>query len=477
MRQLVCSLATAAFVSVASFAVAAEGPDYLGIVRAYADAMIDHGQDVYGAQSSPLFAEALDRRTMRLPEGDVLKRIAAIPRETWGIRPHDRMIAGGNPQHCQNLYQVLYALTTITGEKRYAQQADRSLAFSFAQCQSPATGLLYWGEHAGWDFRTEQPIKKSAGTIHEFYRPWVLWKRSWQLAPDACRRYALGLWEHQIGNHQTGDYSRHARIDAHGPGTEAPYARHGGFYIETWAIAYEKTGDKVFLSAIESIVDGLERARLEEGGMLVGGSKRRGGRRAYDVSLAISLDNAASKVTSTLAEKMRRVAVTNDQVFAQAHPDPGPQRAAPASSTKNLWSNAYGGSGPAGAADACMLRYRQVGGDAYRGYVLRTAQRYRDLPVNLSTPVWPGTMGNVVFLMLNAHELSGEGQYLDAADRFAHRGIELFLSDDCPLPKASHAHDHYEAVTNGDTLMMALLKLWQIRRRPELKLKLIFCDR
>ena len=201
------------------------------------------------------------------------------------------MIAGGNPQHCQNLYQILYALTTITGEKRYAQQADRSLAFSFAHCQSPATGLLYWGEHAGWDFRTERPIQKPAGTIHEFYRPWVLWERSWQLAPDACRRYALGLWEHQIGNHQTGDYSRHARIDAHGPGTEAPYARHGGFYIETWAIAYEKTGNKVFLSAIESIVDGLERARLEEGGMLVGGSKRRGGRRAYDVSLAISLGN------------------------------------------------------------------------------------------------------------------------------------------------------------------------------------------
>jgi hypothetical protein len=95
--------------------------------------------------------------------------------------------------------------------------------------------------------------------------------------------------EHQIGNHQTGDYSRHAVIDSHGPGTEAPYARHGGFYIETWAAAYERTHEEVFLRPIESVLNGLERARIHEGGMLTGGTKSNGGRRAYDTSLAISL--------------------------------------------------------------------------------------------------------------------------------------------------------------------------------------------
>jgi hypothetical protein len=56
-------------------------------------------------------------------------------------------------------------------------------------------------------------------------------------------------------------------------------------------------------------------------------------------------------------------------------------------------------------------------------------------------------------------------------------GVKLFLGDGCPLPKASHVHDHYEAVTNGDTLMMTLLRLWQIRKRPDLKLNLLFTDR
>lgn len=38
-------------------------------------------------------------------------------------------------------------------------------------------------------------------------------------------------------------------------------------------------------------------------------------------------------------------------------------------------------------------------------------------------------------------------------------------------------HNHYEAVTNGDTLMMALLKLWLMQNRPESKVTLIFTDR
>jgi len=446
-------------------------PDYLQIVRDYADVMIGPGRGAAGNERFPLFPEALDRASMRLLEGKLLDTVAKIPRERWGIRPHDRMIAGANPQHCQNLYQILYALGETTGDPRYVEVADQSLEFFFQHCQSPATGLFCWGEHAGWDFRAQKRIDKPAGNIHEFYRPWVLWDRSWRVAPEPCRRFALGLWEHQVGNHQTGDYSRHAPIDAHGPGTEAPYARHGGFFIETWAAAYENTRDEVFLRAIETVLDGLQRARLEEGGMLVGGSKKRGSRRAYDLSLAVSLGNSASKVPPALATKMRAVASTNDRVFAQARAE------GLAGGAGSSWSNAYGAAGPAGAANLSMLRYRQVGGDAHRQTVLQCADVYRDRQIDLSNPVWPGTMGSVVLLMLNAHELTDDAVYLDAADRFAEKGVELFLSDGSPLPKASHLHDHYEAVTNGDTLMMSLMRLWQVKSKRTLTSTLVFTDR
>lgn len=463
----------------------ADAADYLKMVRDYADAMMENGRDVYGTQHSPLFAETLDRQTGRLLEGDALQQVAALPFDKWGIRPHDRMLAGANPQHCQNLYQILYALSTLTGQSRYAEAADESLQFFFTHCQSPVTGLLWWGEHAGWDFRTEQPIEKPAGTTHEFYRPWVLWDRSWQLAPEPCRRFALGLWEHQIGDHQTGDYSRHAAIDKHGPGTDAPYARHGGFYIETWAAAYRKTGDKVFLQAIDAVVDSLERARLHEGGMLVGGSKKKGGRTAYDVSLAVSLGHAAEQLPAELAGKLRNVASETDKTFAAAHPESpaGVSRTLPGSGAKKaassaaLWSNAYGGSPPAGAANVWLIRYRQVPVAAYRTQALKTAEAYCSQDIHLDQPVWPGTLGSVILLMINAHALTGDEQYLQAAERFAEQGVYLFFTEGSPLPKASHQHDHYEAVTNGDTLMMALLQLWQTRQRPDGKLGLVYCDR
>jgi hypothetical protein len=202
----------------------------------------------------------------------------------------------------------------------------------------------------------------------------------------------------------------------------------------------------------------------------VAGSKKKGTRRAYDLSLAVSLGHSAQEMPAELAAKMREVASTNDRVFAE-------MQAGTPGGGGNLWSNAYGGIGPAGAANLSMLRYRQVAGDAHRREVLRWADVYRPLDVNLSEPVWPGTVGSAVCLMLNAHELTGDDAYLDAADRFAKKGIELFLADGCPLPKASHVHDHYEAVTNGDTLMMSLMRLWQVRNKRTLKSKLVFTDR
>ena len=43
----------------------------------------------------------------------------------------------------------------------------------------------------------------------------------------------------------------------------------------------------------------------------------------------------------------------------------------------------------------------------------------------------------------------GQQRYLNRADQFADQADELFL-DNCPLPRASHAHAHYEANKAGE---------------------------
>lgn len=68
--------------------------DCLHVVRAYSDCLLGHGRDDHGPVRSPLFAEALDRTTLRLLEGDALKKAEAIKRQEWGLRSGDRMPCG-----------------------------------------------------------------------------------------------------------------------------------------------------------------------------------------------------------------------------------------------------------------------------------------------------------------------------------------------------------------------------------------------
>ena len=59
-------------------------PDYLTIVKVYADAMIKDGRDTSGTTHSPLFASALDRHMMQI--GDF--------QNIDGVRNADRFLSG-----------------------------------------------------------------------------------------------------------------------------------------------------------------------------------------------------------------------------------------------------------------------------------------------------------------------------------------------------------------------------------------------
>jgi len=123
------------------------------------------------------------------------------------------------------------------------------------------------------------------------------------------------------------------------------------------------------------------------------------------------------------------------------------------------------------------MRYAQVKLAPYKETAIGAADRYLDDDVNLSFPVYPGTVGKVILLMLGAHDLTGEARYLQRADALARQSLTLFLDDRCPLPKATHQHDHYEAITEADTLMMALLRLWAVQQTPPVALPLTYTDR
>ena len=72
--------------------------------------------------------------------------------------------------------------------------------------------------------------------------------------------------------------------------------------------------------------------------------------------------------------------------------------------------------------------------------------------------MYPGVLGDAIYLMLTIHDLTREKKYLNRADKFGNDAVEIFFKDS-PLPGASSMHDYYKAVTRSDMLFMSLMIL------------------
>ncbi|MHC4213749.1 MAG: hypothetical protein ACYSWP_10300 [Planctomycetota bacterium] len=458
---------------------------YLKAVTNYADALLEHGRDTYGDVKSPLIASALDRSTLSLID----KELRRMP----GIRNGDRSLYGANVMHDQDLYQLLYGLTTVTGDKKYADEADKSLGWFFKNCQSPNTGLMAWGEHIGWGFKVDS-LAFARGGNHEFYVPWVLWEKSFALAPDACITFAKGLWDHQIHEH-SGNFSRHANFTEHGTGTNNEYPRHGGFYIASWGEAYNRTKDPVFLKAIETLVDYFNAHSSKITGAIPCSSNPSRINIMWpesNLSLAVDLWDVAEKVPAPLGRKLKQRALKTDKVYLSlAHEFAPAGRGFVAGADVNslerftkgawtdtkIWATAYGKSTDAQVALLCNLRYQQVKMDGYRKLVLDAASRYLYTEPDTSVILYPGALADGIFIMLVAYDMTGQKYYLDRAEYFADSGLRIFMDDSSPLPKASSEDEQYETITGSDDLMLAILDLWVAKNNPKNKPKIIYNHR
>ena len=334
--------------------------NFLKVVRRYADAMIEHGRDNYGPQKSGLLLSALDRTT--------LAPLKVRPAPPGGIRRGDRPgrawveMNGANPMLDQNLLRVFYTLSEITGDARYGKIADEELLWFFKNTMSPKTSLLPWGEHLSWDVILDVPISGGDEMMHEYARPWMLWDRCFALAPEASRKFALGVWEHQIANRKTGGYDRHAPYFEHGPVDGKDFARHGAFYIGTWCYAWKYTKDETFLRAIEAILARFERKRVQKDGSLA-------------ATLGpLDLEIAATMVPDVLARRLRDFAAKEDELILtdfQRQLVGGTNIYAPPK-----WQNGYSAGTLASSAMFFLGRYEQTNHPAFREVLIEIADLY-----------------------------------------------------------------------------------------------------
>lgn len=429
--------------SIAVTAAQASAPatnDFLSVVRRYADTMVEHGRDTYGPQKSGLLLSALDRMRL-LP-------LTVRPAAPGGVRRGDRpgrawtAMNGANPQLDQNLLRIFYTLTEITGEPRYAKVADEELAWFFRNTMSPKTSLLPWGEHLSWDTVLDIPISGGDEMMHEFAGPWVLWDRCFALVPEACTKFALGLWEHQIANHKTGGFDRHAPYLEHGPMDGRDFPRHAGFYIGTWCYAWKHTTNKVFLEAIEVLLARFERKRRQKDGSEVG------------TIGPLDCHLAAEMVPTALANRLRAFAQKEDELII---PDLRKQLEVPTNAPP-LWQAGYSAGTLASSAMYCWARYQQTTNAAYRDLIPPYADRYIDSRPEEDVDAWPMGFGHAISTHVAAYKLTRESKYLSQAQRLARMSVDIFWQDQ-PLPRASMHTGHYETITGADSLALALLEV------------------
>jgi len=439
---------------------------FVNVVYGYANTMLEHGRDTYGPQKTGLFLSALDRKT--------LKALKVRPKAPAGIREGDRPgepgqpLVGANPQLDQNLLRLLYFLKGLSSEDRYPQAADDALKWFLENTQSPKTGLLPWGEHLCWNVMTDKVASGHREPVHEFARPWLLWEKCFELAPEASKRFALGLWNSQIADHKTGAFNRHANFNRSSPVPGMDFARHAGFYIRTWGQAYAHTRDETFLEAIDVVLGRYEKKRHPKTGLIEFKSGSPTAHSALSLSLAIDCDGAARKVPEPLRSRLTNFAAREDEIFCSLPHDMEDKKGFAMGldlvtgksdgSYSSLWDARYGAFTTAAVAIMCVSRYENTGRVGYRGLITAAADAYMDsLPGN-DTDAWPMTFGHVISLELAAFRATNNKDYHKRAFKLGQIAIEKFFGDSA-LPRASLKSNHYESITGADTLVLALAEL------------------
>jgi len=455
-----------------------EKGEYFLMVKKYVEFMIVNGRDRYGKVHSPLFATTLNRQS-----GNAFS--SNPPRAPKGIRDRDRSYRGANPSNQNGLYGLLYEMTRLTEDNRYAEEADEGILWFFHNCQIPATNLMPWGEHMGWDFFKERPIYwKFQFWLHEL-KGYSHWDSVWELAPEQAEQFAMALWDHQIYAKEgimAGEFSRHTNALMHYPFSGKGFPSHGGKYIEVWARAWKETNNPEFLTAISTLLTYFDKNTSDQSGAIRYATKFPDQYSlGHNMGLAKSLYRAMDLLPDSLTIRMKVMADRTDSLYLSfdheptengkgfiksAHVHtlvPGEYRSEHAGGRfkTRMWSSGYGASNHIGSANNCLSRYEQTGIEDYKELFLKTAETYYQAIPPERKILYPGNYSGVIGMMRKAYHLTGEYRFLEKALAYAEISIDAVMDDSSPLPKASNQSDHYEAITGANGFMSNLLGLWK----------------
>lgn len=491
-----CFLALA----LSGFAADAKQPSskYLEVVQRSADTLLENARDTYGKQHTGMILSVLDRNTgkpaRRLPNGN-------MPTPPTGIRYADRTGLGGSNANLQiELYRVLDHLSEMTGDPRYTEASKTALVDFVVTTQHPDTGLLAWGEHLYWDCVRDRLGDLDPNKIHEPKRKFIYFDELLEWDSERALKYARGLWEHQIADQKTGDFSRHAKYHVHNPGRGKDFPKEAGYFIDTWSHAYAKTKDIEFQTAVRVMANRYlgrmnEKTRLFDFETSGNPDQVNWSVTLSNLGLAMDSQDAVMRMDNETREILSRLATRIDEGFlalghqvldptkgfvCYAYTDSGKPRPIDQKKSEGYsvaWGMGYGIHTTSMFATHCYTRQGQLGatkqGDAYRKMVVEAAKLYQKAqPDPQADDIWAGEYGLAILTELAAYRLTGDKSYLATAQTLGDAAIGVFWDNNSPLPRASSKSDYYDVISYADTLMYSLLALHEATTSTSAKLEI-----
>ena len=152
---------------------------YLNAVREFADSVLKYGRDTYGPKHTPLFVDGLNIHTHEPVKWK-------YNGEVWYL---------SNLASQQNLFRVLDALTTLTGDPKYRQAAMDAIEYAFEHLRTPS-GLLYWGHSTAYDVLQDSACGNTERESIKLHYPHF--ELMWEVDSDATKKLIEALWSAHI---------------------------------------------------------------------------------------------------------------------------------------------------------------------------------------------------------------------------------------------------------------------------------------
>ncbi|TVS14777.1 MAG: hypothetical protein EA424_18235 [Planctomycetaceae bacterium] len=473
---------------------------FLVAVRAFADAMIEHGRDRYGSVHSPMYAADLDLETRQLPE----RRPPAPPgADDYGTQRYS--FGGSNLMWDILTLRAQYLLSEVTGQASYARAADDYLRFFVDHCPSSTTGLFPWGQHAFWKLRTEDDPRRlddqrwrwygeaGGGGAHEFESFTPPWREMRKFGPETILEFAQGVFDWHIKCEKTFFFNRHGVLyDRRNPDQRPPFPppigtrdmaweRHAGLYMYTFAFAYQQTGEARYLEWARGLSDLYWNVRdpetdktwpsiwMDADGGLIPDPR-------HTTRNVLSQQPYWKLKAYRLAPEAEQARVLRDRALAYLR---AYCRTIDAATGQRTWNsaNAQGVEG-----QMIALAYKVSGETDFRDWLTawsRAAFRHR--PHACESGRWqlmPGNYANVLVGLIQSHLITGDPVFLDQAADLADESLALFQHESGLMCAAVtlqaedgrlrvEPYGYYNNHTGVQKLVYALLQLHILRNGLE----------